>query len=146
MQEAKPVQIGRPRAWTEERTAKLESLLREGLSRKAAARACGVSEDCMYEECKRNPGFLDRIKRAEADNEAALTRRVLEHSHKDWRAAGFLLKCRHAWTEKHESTQVHAHIHGTAAQFAALLGQGKEQAIDVDVVAEDEAQHPKPLE
>jgi hypothetical protein len=140
-----PRQIGRRTVWQPETEEKFLGLLVEGLSRKAACQAIGISQETLYARLRdpRQSAFLERVRRAEAENEAALTRQVLAHAAKDWRAAGFLLKCRHAWTEKQETQHNHLHVHGSAGQFAALLGAGNsDRSIDIEADVEGEQTNP----
>jgi hypothetical protein len=136
---------GRKRFFQPDKVAKLQVLLRKGLSRKGCCQALGCTETTLYEEMRVNPAFAQIVTRTETECEEALLGTILLASQRDWRAAGWMAERRFPdrWGTKPQA-QLHAHVHGSAGEFAKLLGAGRsEQSIDIEA-SEVEAELPNP--
>lgn len=95
--------MGRRSKLTEEVQEKVCEYVRQGLTYEVAARAAGISESTFYRWRERGEKarkgkfrkFWEALKRAEAEGEQALVRRILSASNDTWQAAAWILERRY---------------------------------------------------
>jgi hypothetical protein len=112
---------GRKVVWTEERILRLLDLLRSGMSRVGACRACGLGESSLYMKMDQNQEFRARVQAAESESEAELLEMAKANAKKDGRVAIQLLERRfpEQWGSKEQKQ--HTHVHTTPQQMLAML-------------------------
>jgi hypothetical protein len=98
---ARSANAGRPTLCRPALVERIYSAVREGVTRRAAALACGVSSRTFHNWITRGAAgeqpflqFVQRIERAEAEWQGELEIQILEAGKRDWRAAAWLLERR----------------------------------------------------
>ena len=96
---------GAPKKYTPERVKVILDCISRGLSYEAAARAARISAKTLSRWMKSYDEFREGVERAEVAREKHLVSIVEEGAQKDWRAAKFLLECRHqGWSRDSKTT------------------------------------------
>lgn len=98
--------VGQPTKYTPTRVKMILDGIRGGLSHAAAAKRAGVHYLTVRRWKDIQPGFRAMFEQAEVEREESLVAIVEEGSKRDWRAAKFLLECRHhGWSRDSKTSQ-----------------------------------------
>jgi hypothetical protein len=97
---------GAPKKYTPARVKIILDCIGRGLSQNAAAKAARIAPKTLNRWLKLYPEFKEGVERAQVQREKHLVAIVEEGAEKDWRAAKFLLECRHqGWSRDSKTTQ-----------------------------------------
>lgn len=97
---------GRPEKYNTRRVNIILKALNEGITQRAAAQLAGISRVTLQRWLQHHDDFREKVEATKAKREQYLVSLVEEYALKDWRAASFLLKARHAgWSDSKTSQE-----------------------------------------
>ncbi len=115
-----------------EKMGKVCAALEEGLSRRAACRAAGISHTTFYEWIKA-PDVLDSVTRAEDAAQEKMERIIIAAAPKDWRAAQVYLERR-----RPEEWGRRQRLDHTSAPITVTLTSKDQRQMDLEAEREAE--------
>jgi hypothetical protein len=134
--------------------SKLLRFIGQGVSQKVACAAVGITVQTFHNRVKADPKFARAVKRAKAQQIAALTRLALKHAKTDPRTTLHLLACLDPRYRKPQEKQVkqvnhqhaHAHVHvGIDEQRSAIVALAARLGLG-DVFEPDQESRPTTID
>jgi hypothetical protein len=132
-------QRGRPTVLDDKMRDLVCGLVGMGFSRWQAARHLGIGKTTLFRAAKEDQAFAKRLREAELQQEINPLRRIVEHSHKSWRAAAWILERQKPdlYVRRAPDTVTLADLHGIFNAMMKLLLSGVPQQADRDRVMQN---------